>query len=206
MHLADIFIQSNLQCFAIAYMHFNILSSNAFISQIISQLRSQLCFCFYFFKGVLKETSETKFWEKSFNSWGDSVISIVWLLWTTFMVLFVSYDSHPFSWHRKLCTWMLCLTSAAFHENNKIRWGRNDMMVWPTLIFLEQTMARLSVHIPIVLKAWNSTDHECWSDRCSGLYVFIGSVWCYRGGQWSVDACPCCSTLWNHYKSLAHVF
>ncbi len=164
--------------------------SNAFIFHIfqaISQLDSQLCFWFYFFKGVLKETSETMFWEKSFNSSRDSVWSykaFVCLLWTTFMVLFASYgaNSHPFLYHRKLCAWMFCLTSAAFHESNRIRWGQNDMMVWQTLIFLEQTMALWRAHIPIVMKAWNSTDRECW------MHVF-SSVWCYRGGQWSVDAC-----------------
>jgi len=169
-----------------AWMHFNIWSSNAFIFHIfqaISQLHSQLCFCFYFFKGVLKEASETMFWERSFNSSRDSVWSykaFVCLLWTTFMVLLVSYgaNSHPFLYDRKLCAWMFCLTSAAFHESNRIRWGQNDMMVWQTLIFLEQTMALLRAHIPIVMKAWNSTDRECCSDgcMCSAAFDAIGAV------------------------------
>ncbi len=98
----------------------------------------------------------------------------------TFMVLLVSYgaNNHQFLYDRKLCAWMFCLTSAAFHESNRIRWGQNDMMVWQTLIFLEQTMALWRAHIPIVMKAWNSTDCECCSDRCmcSAAFDAIGAV------------------------------
>ncbi len=121
------------------------------------------------------------FWEKSFNSSRDSVWSykaFVWLLWTTFMLLFVSYgaNSHPFLYDRKLCAWIFCLTSAAFHESNRIRWGQNDMMVWQTLIFLEQTMALWRAHIPIVMKAWNSTDRAAVVCMCSAAFDAIGAV------------------------------
>ncbi len=115
----------------------------------------------------------------------------------TFCLLWIAIHFHG---TENWCAWMFVPNICCISWKHNIRWGRNDMMVWQTLIFLEQTVARLSVPHPYSVESLNSTDCECWSDRCSGLYVFIGSVWCYRAGQWSVDACPCCSTLWNHYS------